>query len=130
MEQIVTKIEELSGRRRLVYINGEQAFALYSTEVRRYGKALAQEDLEQLRTELLDKRAVKRAMYLLQAKDYTEKELTEKLQRDFYPQESVEGALAYVRHFGYLSDERFAQMYVQFKGQKKSRKQMRNTATW
>ena len=33
MEQIVTKIEELSGRRRLVYINGEQAFALYSTEV-------------------------------------------------------------------------------------------------
>lgn len=45
MEQIVTKIEELSGRRRLVYINGEQAFALYSTEVRRYGiaegKALA-----------------------------------------------------------------------------------------
>ena len=35
MEQIVTKIEELSGRRRLVYINGEQAFALYSTEVRR-----------------------------------------------------------------------------------------------
>ena len=124
MEQIVTKIEELSGRRRLVYINGEQAFALYSTEVRRYGiaegKALAQEDLEQLRTELLDKRAVKRAMYLLQAKDYTEKELTEKLQRDFYPQESVEGALAYVRHFGYLSDERFAQMYVQFKGQKKA----------
>ncbi|MFQ9483821.1 MAG: regulatory protein RecX [Lachnospira sp.] len=128
MEQIVTKIEELSGKRRLVYINGEQAFALYSTEVRRYGiaegKALAQEDLEQLRTELLDKRAVKRAMYLLQAKDYTEKELTEKLQRDFYPQESVEGALAYVRHFGYLSDERFAQMYVQFKGQKKSRKQI------
>ena len=59
MEQIVTKIEELSGRRRLVYINGEQAFALYSAEVRRYGiaegKALAQEDLEQLRTELLDK---------------------------------------------------------------------------
>lgn len=59
MEQIVTKIEELSGRRRLVYINGEQSFALYSTEVRRYGiaegKALAQEDLEQLRTELLDK---------------------------------------------------------------------------
>ena len=49
MEQIVTKIEELSGRRRLVYINGEQSFALYSTEVRRYGiaegKALAQEDL-------------------------------------------------------------------------------------
>lgn len=39
MEQIVTKIEELSGRRRLVYINGEQAFALYSTEVRRYGIA-------------------------------------------------------------------------------------------
>ena len=128
MEQIVTKIEELSGRRRLVYINGEQAFALYSTEVRRYGiaegKVLASEDLEQLRTELLDKRAVKRAMYLLQAKDYTEKELTEKLQKDFYPQESVEGALAYVRHFGYLSDERFAQMYVQFKGQKKSRKQI------
>ena len=28
MEQIVTKIEELSGRRRLVYINGEQAFAI------------------------------------------------------------------------------------------------------
>ena len=61
---------------------------------------------------------------LSSAKDYTEKELTEKLQRDFYPQESVEGALAYVRHFGYLSDERFAQMYVQFKGQKKSRKQI------
>ena len=29
-----------------------------------------------------------------------------------------------INHFGYLSDERFAQMYVQFKGQKKSRKQI------
>lgn len=62
-------------------------------------KRLRQEDLEQLRTELLDKRAVKRAMYLLQAKDYTEKELTEKLQRDFYPQESVEGAACLCQAF-------------------------------
>ena len=64
MEQIVTKIEELSGRRRLVYINGEQAFALYSTEVRRYGiaegKALAQEDLEQLRDFVASLKTVKR----------------------------------------------------------------------
>lgn len=56
-------------------------------------KRLRQEDLEQLRTELLDKRAVKRAMYLLQAKDYTEKELTEKLQRDFYPQDLLRARL-------------------------------------
>lgn len=127
-ELLITDIKELSGRRRLIYINYEPAFALYTSELRKYSienqTNISQEVCDKILTEVLNKRATARAMHLLQAKDYTKKELTDKLHKDYYPQTAVQCALEYVQGFGYVDDYRYAETYVQFQGASKSRKQI------
>lgn len=128
MDRMVTKIEELSGKRKLIYLNEEPAFALYAAEIRKFNiqeqNRISEEVLELIEQEILSKRAVKRAMYLLKAKDYTVKELTEKLQKDYYSDKALQCALEYVKRFGYLDDIRYADTYIRFKGMQKSRKQI------
>lgn len=128
VEFLVTDIKELSGRRRLVFVNYEPAFALYSSEIRKYAiqkdTIISTEVYQQLLTEVFDKRATARAMNLLQAKDYSKKELTDKLVKDYYPETAIQRALEYVEKFGYINDYRYAETYVQFKSTSKSRKQI------
>ena len=115
---IVTAIKELSGRRRLVYINYEPAFALYSSEIKKYeittDISLSDNIYNDIVHNILDKRAIARAMNLLVSKDYSE----------YYPLECIERAIAYVKSFGYLNDERYAANYIAFKALTKSRKQI------
>lgn len=128
IEFLVTDIKELSGRRRLIFINYEPAFALYTSEIRKYAikknMILPIDVYQKLLTEIFDKRATARAMNLLQAKDYSKKELTDRLVKDYYPQSSISHALEYVEKFGYVDDSRYANNYVQFKATSKSRKQI------
>lgn len=125
---IVTAIKELSGRRRLVYINYEPAFALYSSEIKKYDIttdiSLSDTIYNDIIHNILDKRAIARAMNLLVSKDYSEHELHIKLQDSYYPLECIEQAITYVKSFGYLNDERYAANYIAFKALTKSRKQI------
>ena len=109
---IVTDIVELDKKRNKIFIDGEFAFVLYKGELREYGiKAnaeLSQSSYEEIVGTLLSKRAKLRAMNLLQKKDYTEKQLRDKLKEGLYPQELVDEAIAYVKSYKYLDDERFA----------------------
>lgn len=128
VEFLVTDIKELSGRRRLIFVNYEPAFALYASEIRKYAikkdTILSAEVYRQLLAEVFDKRAAARAMNLLQAKDYSQKELADKLVKDYYPETAIQHALEYVEKFGYINDSRYAENYIQFKGTSKSRKQI------
>ena len=66
----VTEIAEVSKNRSKVYIDGEFAFVLYHSELRRFrieeGGSLSREDYRTILEELLPKRARMRAMNLLQ----------------------------------------------------------------
>ena len=69
------------------------------------------------------RRAKLRALHLLTAMDRTEANLREKLAAS-YEKEAVETAVAYVKSFGYLDDDRYVKNYIESKSRSKSRKQI------
>lgn len=112
----VTAFEELSASRSKVYIDGEFAFVLYKGELRSYhlcaGEEIAQKDYDEIMKEVLPKRAKLRAMNLLTKREYTERQLRDKLRAGYYPQKVIEEALAYVAGFHYTDDLRYACDYI------------------
>lgn len=128
IELIVTSIKELTKKRRLVYINYEPAFAVYTAELRRFGikvdEAVRKEAYASLVDEVLSKRATIRAMALLKNKDYTRKSLEDKLKEGYYPDKCIEHALEYVTGYGYINDERYAENYVNYKAGNKPRREI------
>lgn len=66
---------------------------------------------EQHKTGFLGAR--KKAMSLLQHKDRTEWELTDRLLRAGFSEEETEDAIEYVRSFHYIDDERYAVRFVE-----------------
>jgi regulatory protein len=127
-EFIVTALKKLSDKRRLVYINDEPAFALYTGEIRKLeiveNSAMDQKTYNSIVDELLTKRAKLRAMSLLKSKDYAENELFRKLQSGYYPVKVIEHAIDYVKQYGYINDYRYAQNYIAFQSDNKSKKQI------
>lgn len=58
--------------------------------------------------------AKKKAMSILEFKDRTEGELREKLQRAEFSEVAVEEAIAYVKSYHYIDDERYAIRFVEY----------------
>lgn len=124
----VTQIVELSKSRSKVYIEQEFAFVLYKGELRLYhvvvGKEIALKSYQEIVGTVLPKRAKLRALNLLQKRDYTEKQLKDKLREGEYPESIVEEALTYVKSFGYINDLQYALDYLNCYAERKSRKKM------
>ena len=122
---IITDIQEFDKKRCKVYIDGEYAFVLYKGELRDYairsGCEISDESYSDIMGTLLPKRCKLRAMNLLQKKDYTEKQLRDKLKEGLYPSEVVDEAIDYVKSFRYLDDERFARDYISYHMSTRSR---------
>ena len=72
------------------------------------------------------KRAKLRCMHLLEKRDYTEKELRQKLEngKTEYTEEQIDGAIAYVKSFRYVDDGRYACKYIEAMQSRKSRRQI------
>lgn len=126
---IVTKTEACTKTKYKIYLDGTFAFVLYKGELKKFGIAegaeLRDETVEKIRTEVILKRAKLRAMHLLEDMDRTESALREKLRRGMYPREAVDGAIDYVKSFGYLDDGRYAENFVRSRKQSKSRREIR-----
>lgn len=126
---IVTKIEPCTKTRFKVDLDGEFAFVLYKGELSRFGirqgEEISSETVGTIRTEVVQKRARLRALHLLSDMDRTESALREKLRQGLYPPDAVDGAIEYVRSFGYLDDARYAENYVRSRQGTKSRKEIR-----
>ena len=75
--------------------------------------------------EIVGLRAKKRAMFLLEQRDYTEQQLMEKLRRSQYPEMCVEMAISYVKQYHYVDDLRYAIHYIQYHQSKKSRQKLK-----
>ena len=80
-----------------------------------------QKSEEEIKEEV--RRAKLRALHLLTAMDRTEAQLREKLEVS-YCEQAVEEAVAYVKNYGYLDDERYVKVYIESKSRTKSRKQI------
>ena len=121
----VESVETLSkGKWRLHLDNGE-VWLLYSGELRACslaeGTELTREQYEQIRHDIIGKRAKKRAMHLLEKMDRTEYQLRQKLLESEYPEDLVVDAIDYVKGYHYVDDARFADCYVRLRGASKSR---------
>ncbi|MBP3278082.1 MAG: regulatory protein RecX [Butyrivibrio sp.] len=118
MKRYCTDITELDKKRCKVYLDGEFAFVLYKGELKEYGinvgAEISETTYEEITTVILSKRCKLRAMNLLQKKDYTTKQLRDKLDEGLYPKELVDEAIEYVRSYKYLDDERYARDYISY----------------
>ena len=112
----VTQIEEVSRSRARVYIDEEFAFVLYRGELRsfhiRAGEEMDEEEYRSIMEEVLPKRAKLRAMNLLKTREYTVRQLHDKLKDGGYPERIIEQALDYVESFHYTDDLRYATGFI------------------
>ena len=115
--------------------NGTE-FTLYRSEIRGLPQAesrlLMTEDAylpvslyEKILTEIVGKRAKKRALFLLERMDRTESQLCEKLRQNGYPEECVAAAVEYVKQYHYIDDLRYAKQYIHYHQQKKSSQRLK-----
>lgn len=70
------------------------------------------------------KKAKLRALRILTKMDKTESDLKSSLQRAGFSEKAVLDALEYVKSFGYVDDQRYAEKYVEYNKQRKSRQRM------
>jgi len=124
-ENVVTEIEQLCKSRYKVSIDGSFRFVLYRNELKTYrikeGESIPVETIEQILTAALPKRAKLRCMNLLKSRAYTEYQIREKLRQGFYPETVIEEAVAYIKSFHYIDDERYAENYILYYSESKSR---------
>lgn len=66
----------------------------------------------------------KRALRLLERKDYSRKELTDRLKKDGYEEKQVEKIIEYVDEFHYLDDARVAGSFIRGRKEYKSKKEL------
>lgn len=127
---IVTKIEEYKKDRFKIFIDEEFAFCLYRGELKTYkvilNEALSESDYNTILNELLPKRAKMRAMNLLKAHMYTERDLRNKLKEGLYPSECINTAIEYVKSYGYVNDYEYARQYIMGRAEQKSRIELKN----
>ena len=125
---LVTKLEQMNGKKWRVYLNDEPAFWLYSNEISGYHIAENEELTEALVEEIygavLSKRAKLRCMNLLKVMDKTEDHLRKKLLMEEYPGTVIDQAIEYVKSYHYVDDLRYAKNYIESKSDSKSRQQI------
>lgn len=94
------------------------SFPLYTAELAKFdteaGSDLSDESLNEIMTRVLPARCIKRAMNLLQKKNFAENELRTKLSDGGYPAEIIDTAIEYVRSYGYIDDVRYASDYIRY----------------
>lgn len=114
----VTSVVELDKKRCKIYLDGEFSFVLYKGELRNYnimvGQGISDANYQEIIDVILPKRCKLRAMNLLQKKDYTEKQLRDKLSEGLYPGDIIDDAIHYVKAYHYLDDERYARDYITY----------------
>ena len=125
--QVVALVPQEKKKIRVVLDNGE-SFLLYRGEIKSLsiveGCFLTEDSYKKIIDEILGKRATKRAMYLLQRQERTEKQLRDKLQQSGYPMECIEQAISYVKSYHYIDDYRYASVYIRYHQEKESRQKL------
>lgn len=125
--QITAVIPQEKGRALLKFDNGEEVL-LYKGEIRklslREGNLVSQDLYDKIIYEIVGTRAKKRALYLLERMERTERQLYDKLKQNHYPEICIEEAVEYVKKYHYIDDLRYAQTYIRYHQNKKSRKRL------
>ena len=113
---VVTAVEPRRKSFSALYIDGEFAMKLDTETLLanhiRAGVEIDDEDLHNLVIESNNKRAKEKALWLISYRDHSEKELVDKIKRD-YSEESALAAVAKLKDLGLVNDENFARRYAE-----------------
>lgn len=127
---IITKLEKTEKTKVRIYIDEEFAFILTEKELEKLtleeGQSILDEQYEKLIEVLVYPKAIEKALFILKFMDRCEKELRTRLSREEYPQDIIDRVIEYVKHYGYLNDERFAAAFVKSRKNRKSRMMIKN----
>lgn len=125
---LVTAVTEQTKKKVKVEFDHQFTLVLYRGELNlfhlREGAEVPEELIAEIEQKVLKKRAVKYAMQLLLKKDYTVKELTDRLLRAGYSENCAGHALDYVASYGYVNDENYARRYLETYSNRKSMRKM------
>ncbi len=126
---IITEITSMQKGKVQVSFDGAQNLVLYKGELQKLGLKEGMDISDavygQLYHEIVGKRAIKRAMHLLEKMDRTEEQLRRKLLEGQYPPELAEEAVSYVKYYHYIDDERYARTFVRLNQERRSAGRMR-----
>lgn len=70
------------------------------------------------------KKARRKAMLLLEHMDRTEKGLSDRLRQAGFSKEATADAISYVKSYGYIDDARYAENYISYRMDSKSRQKL------
>lgn len=125
---IVTDITEWNKKKYKVYVDYEFAFVLYKGELHKYKiqkeQMISEALYREIKENILLKRARLRAMNLLAKRPYTEVRLRQKLKDGLYPEKCIDGAIDYVKSFGYIDDAAYARDYIAYHMESQSKRQI------
>ena len=120
----IVRLEEASAGRYFVHLEDGNSFPIGRKESRNLelseGKELTEPQLQWIYEELVFPRGRNYLICLLATRDYTEKEVKDKLKKAHYPEVIIEEILNYGRERNYLDDFRYAQDYITLRKSSKS----------
>ncbi|MCL2865848.1 MAG: RecX family transcriptional regulator [Lachnospiraceae bacterium] len=126
---VVVEIVEISKTRFEIILEERLSFILYKRELSRFaievGREISAEDMELIKTEILQKRAKKRALHLLEKRNRTEDNLRRKLAEGKYPEDVIDVAIDYVKSFSYLDDASYALRFIRGHMYRKSMREIK-----
>ena len=125
---IITEILPYGKMKSRVLTDEDLVFSVYRGELKKYGleegAELSGRMMEEVLLPLLTKRARERIVRLLKDRDYPEAELRRKLELSWYPEQCIAEALQWARDRHYTDDRRFAENYIRWNGEGKSRRRL------
>lgn len=127
---IVTKIQSLDKKRYIVYVDDRVAFVLYKGDLFTYkveeGSELSDDIYKRICDEVLKKRVLLRLGHLLEKRDYTKRQLRDKLRDGYYPEEVIDYGIEKVIGYGFVDDKRYAMRYIECYITKRSIKRIKS----
>ena len=124
----ISYIEKTGKYKLRITLDNDETFIISEKEWRRYGKEVGDElseaDHNRLFNEYFLPKAKLRALNLLKMRDRSRKEIIQRLKNDGCPDEIIQKTLEYVDQYHYLDDERFTRNYVEYRGTKKSLREL------
>ena len=124
----IEAIDATKNNKNKVHLSNGVDFTLYKGELRKLqlqeGEELSDALYETILQEILNPRARRRAMHLLEKMDRSTKQLERKLREGGYPEEAIAEAIAYVKGYHYLDDARLARSHIRFYQESRSRMRM------
>lgn len=115
------------GSRMQVTLDNGISFILYKGEIRRYNiseNTVIDEKSYNEIWEILYKRARERALYILDDGYKTQKQIYDKLKSGNYPEEIIQSVISYLLEYDLIDDLRYASLYIEYKSESKSKRQI------